>query len=80
MEALMELAEMIEDIDLREQVISFLKKPSISIKTFGDELTLQESPASKKVHHSYEGGLIEHTIGTTLLAIELVNLLEKVFI
>ncbi len=77
MEALIDLASQIQDRDLREKILSFLKNPAISINTFGDELTIEEAPASKKVHHSYEGGLIEHTVGTTLIAIELVNILQK---
>lgn len=78
MEVLMDLAGKIENGDLREKIISFLKDPSVSVKIFGDELTIEEAPASKKYHHSYAGGLIEHIVGTILIALEIVNMLQKV--
>lgn len=78
MEALIDLAQKIEDNKLREIIISFLNNPEISIETFGDEMTFEEAPASKIYHHSYRGGLIEHTIGVTLIAIEIANILQKV--
>ncbi len=74
----MELAKKIENTDLREKILSFLKAPSISIETFGDEMTIEEAPASKKYHHSYSGGLIEHSVGTTLIALDIVSMLQKV--
>lgn len=78
MEPLINLANKIENAGLREGVIAFLKDPKISIQTFGDELTIEEAPASKIYHHSYPGGLIEHIVGSTLIAIEIANTLQKV--
>ncbi|NVM55824.1 MAG: HD domain-containing protein [Candidatus Helarchaeota archaeon] len=78
MEPLIDLARKIENVDLREKIITFLEDPKISIETFGDELTPEEAPASKIYHHSYKGGLIEHIVGTTLIAIEIANMLKKV--
>jgi len=78
-QALIDLAQKIEDPQLRAQVISFLKNPNISIQQFGDEMVFETAPASKKVHHSYTKGLIEHTLSVTHLALEIVNVIEKVY-
>lgn len=79
MEPLIELAQKIADTDLRGKVIDFLKNPEISIGTFGDELSIEEAPASKRYHQSYKGGLIEHIVATTLIAMEIVKVLEQVY-
>ncbi|TFG05563.1 MAG: HD domain-containing protein [Promethearchaeota archaeon] len=79
MEELVALAKRIEKQELREQIMEFLTRPEISIETFGDEMTIEESPASKKYHHSYPGGLIEHTVSMTLIALEITAILKKVY-
>jgi len=79
METLINLVQRIENVELREKVMAFLKNPSISIETFGDELSIEDAPASKIDHQSYEGGLIEHTVATALIAIEIVKVLEQVY-
>jgi 7,8-dihydroneopterin 2',3'-cyclic phosphate phosphodiesterase len=79
MRELIELAQKIQDLRLREQVISFLNNPSISIPQFGDELDIEAAPASKAVHHSYERGLIEHILSVTHIALEIVNVIEKIY-
>jgi 7,8-dihydroneopterin 2',3'-cyclic phosphate phosphodiesterase len=79
MEALINLAQRIENADLRDKVIAFLRNPSISVETFGDELSIEDAPASKTDHQSYEGGLIEHTVATALIAIGIVQVLEQVY-
>ncbi len=78
MEALIDLAQRIKNVDLKEKVIDFLENPDISIEKLGDELSIEEAPASKLYHQSYKGGLIEHTVGTTLIALEIVYMLEKI--
>ncbi|MFX1296517.1 MAG: HD domain-containing protein [Promethearchaeota archaeon] len=79
MEDLIELAEKIENINLRTKILSFLKNPEISIEIFGDEMSIEEAPASKNVHHSYKAGLIEHTLSMTLIALGIVNVLQKIY-
>ncbi|MDD1779184.1 MAG: HD domain-containing protein [Candidatus Helarchaeota archaeon] len=79
MEPLINLTQKIVDPDLRAKVIEFLKNPRISIETFGDELSIEEAPASKGHHQSYKGGLIEHIVATTLIAMEIVKVLEEVY-
>jgi 7,8-dihydroneopterin 2',3'-cyclic phosphate phosphodiesterase len=47
---------------------------------FRDAYTpLSDSPASKRLHHSYPGGLIEHTISVTRLGLSLCDILEDVY-
>jgi 7,8-dihydroneopterin 2',3'-cyclic phosphate phosphodiesterase len=79
MEVLIDLAQKIEDPKLREKVISFLKNPEISLETFGDEMTIEDAPASKRVHHSYYKGLIQHTVSVTLIAMEIANVLQEAY-
>ena len=79
MEPLLDLAQRIENADLKDKVIDFLKNPNISIELYGDELSIEDSPASKIDHQSYEGGLIEHTVATALIAMEIVKVLEQVY-
>jgi len=37
------------------------------------------SPAAKKVHHSYTGGLIDHTLSTTKIGLTIAQQLEEVY-
>ncbi len=37
------------------------------------------SPAAKKAHHSYPGGLIDHLISTTNIALSIATQLEKIY-
>ncbi|MHA1263897.1 MAG: HD domain-containing protein [Candidatus Helarchaeota archaeon] len=79
MEALLEMAEKIKDNDLKTQILSFLKDPKLSIQLYGDEITIEEAPASKGYHHSYPGGLLEHTIAMTNIALGIAEILQKVY-
>jgi 7,8-dihydroneopterin 2',3'-cyclic phosphate phosphodiesterase len=80
MEKLLELAEQIKDEKLREKVIEFLKNPIPTHKEIEDtKIPLKSSPASIKWHHKYEGGLIEHTVAVTKLALKMADVLEEVY-
>ena len=80
MERLKKLAQQINSNELRSIVIEALNDPNkINIEKFGDELDFESSPASKKVHHSYQGGLVEHTLGVTEMALSLASAIEKVY-
>ncbi len=80
MEKLLELAEKIKDKELREKVIKFLKEPKLSNPNFKyKNLSLRDAPASNQWHHSYVGGLVEHTYAVTLMCIEVAKVLEKVY-
>jgi len=71
------LAELIKDKNLKEKVLSILKNPKISYSA--PALTLEESPGGSYQHHSYRGGLMQHTISVTRLAITLCDLVEEVY-
>ena len=80
LEDLIELANKIKDKDLRSKVIEFLKNPKATHPEMKEsEFNLENSPASVNHHHKYEGGLIEHTIAVTNLAIKISEGLKKVY-
>jgi len=66
------LANTIQDLRLRKKTFDLI-----------NELLLNEnyvlSPAAKKVHHSYTGGLIDHTLSTTRIGITISEQLERIY-
>ncbi|MEM4529856.1 MAG: HD domain-containing protein [Candidatus Methanomethylicaceae archaeon] len=79
MEELIKLAEEIKDNDLRNKVIELIKNPKPMLIDFKESIEFEDSPASKRRHHSYEKGLIIHTLATTKIALALSNILEEVY-
>nr|WP_048058002.1 HDIG domain-containing metalloprotein [Methanothermococcus okinawensis] len=80
MNDLFELAEKIENKDLRDKVINFIKNPLPTHKDIEDtHISLEDSPASIKWHHKYEGGLIEHILAVTKMALKMAEALEDVY-
>ena len=80
MEDLKKLAGQIQSKKLRKIVFDALNDPdNVLIEKFGDELNFESSPASKKVHQSYPGGLIEHTLAVTELALSMSEVFEKIY-
>jgi 7,8-dihydroneopterin 2',3'-cyclic phosphate phosphodiesterase len=80
MERLIKLAEQIKDEELRKKVIEFLKNPKATHPGIVDTgISVEESPASINWHHRYEGGLIEHTISVTKIALKMADVLEEVY-
>ncbi|CAB3287678.1 Dihydroneopterin 2',3'-cyclic phosphate phosphodiesterase [Methanocaldococcus lauensis] len=80
MERLIRLAELIKDENLRKKVIEFLKNPKATHPEIVDTgISVEESPASINWHHRYEGGLIEHTISVTKMALKIADVLEEVY-
>ncbi|CAB3290155.1 Dihydroneopterin 2',3'-cyclic phosphate phosphodiesterase [Methanocaldococcus lauensis] len=80
MERLIKLAELIKDENLRKKVIEFLKNPKATHPEIVDTgISVEESPASINWHHRYEGGLIEHTISVTKMALKIADVLEEVY-
>jgi 7,8-dihydroneopterin 2',3'-cyclic phosphate phosphodiesterase len=77
-DALFKIADEIKDLPLREKVISLLKDPRLTLME-GDSksISFAASPASKRRHHSYEKGLIVHTVSTTKLALSLAQIMEE---
>jgi len=80
-DVLLKIAEDIKDQSLREKVIALIKEPKLSMMETSESkaVPFKESPASKRRHHSYENGLIIHTLATTKLAISLCDIMETIY-
>ena len=77
---LINLAQKINDTELREKVTELLNNPILTFLKPPEKFTnLKNSPASKRRHHSYQKGLVIHTIATTKLALSLSEALEDVY-
>jgi len=65
---------------LRQKVTDLLENPSIEIggKTYTG-LPLETAPAGLTHHHSYPGGLMEHVVSATSIALALCDTIEKVY-
>jgi len=65
---------------LRKKVLEMLEKSSIEIdgRTFKG-LSLVKTPAGIYHHHGYPGGLVEHIISATRIALALCDSVEKVY-
>jgi 7,8-dihydroneopterin 2',3'-cyclic phosphate phosphodiesterase len=74
------LVNKIKDETLREKVVQFLENPAIEIggKVYTG-MPLDTSPAGMSRHHSYPGGFIEHIVATTEIALNLCNIIERVY-
>ncbi len=78
-ERLLRHAETIEDERLKELVVSMLREPRITFTKVEPRISFFESPAAPKKHHAYPGGLLDHTLGVTEIALRLVEVYEKVY-
>ncbi len=67
-EALIREARRIKDSGLRNLVVDLLREPRITFANVEPRISFEESPAAPKAHHSYPGGLIDHTLGVTRIA------------
>ncbi|MFP3951990.1 MAG: HDIG domain-containing metalloprotein [Candidatus Bathyarchaeia archaeon] len=72
-----ELIDLIEDVQLRHEVKDLLTNPHVEGCT--ERLSLAECPAGVFQHHSYAGGLVQHTVAVTRIALALCDLLEEVY-
>lgn len=74
------LVNKIKDETLREKVVQFLENPTIEIggKVYTG-MPLDSSPAGMSRHHSYPGGFVEHVVATTEIAINLCNIVKRVY-
>lgn len=70
----------IKDKSLRDKVVDLIQNPTIRIgeKTY-EGLPLVISPASKRRHHSYKEGLIQHIISSSTIALTLCNIVEQTY-
>ncbi len=69
----------IEDLAVRNAVIDVLENPRITFADVQPKISPEESPAAPKAHHSYPGGLIDHTIGVTILAKHFANAFSELY-
>ena len=77
MEEVEKLATKIRDKALRGKVLDLLRNPTVDLDY--PCLSVEECPAGAYQHHSYNGGLLQHTIGVTKLSLTLCDLIEEVY-
>jgi len=77
---LRKIVDKIGDESLREKVAQFIEKPTIEIggEVYGG-MPLEISPAGISRHHSYQGGFIDHVVSTTEIALNLCNIIRRVY-
>jgi 7,8-dihydroneopterin 2',3'-cyclic phosphate phosphodiesterase len=74
------LINRIENKSLRKKTLEFLN--DLTVKIEGEPysgLSLEVSPAGLSRHHSYPGGFIEHTVATAEIALNLCDVVERVY-
>ena len=77
MEEVEKLTTKIRDKALRCKVLDLLRNPTLDLDY--PCLSVEECPAGAYQHHSYNGGLLQHTIGVTKLSMTLCDLIEEVY-
>lgn len=79
MKRLLELAELIKNTELRNKTIELLRDPTPSHHGWKVEgIALERAPASANLHHSYCGGLLEHTLSVARIGIAICDVLKEV--
>jgi 7,8-dihydroneopterin 2',3'-cyclic phosphate phosphodiesterase len=77
---LRKLVNRVSDKALRQKVIALLEDPAIEIEDkIYKGMPLDISPAGLSHHHSYPGGLVEHMVSTTSIALALCDTAEIVY-
>jgi len=77
MDEVEKLTTKIRDKALRGKVLDLLRNPTLDLDY--PCISVEECPAGAYQHHSYNGGLLQHTIGVTKLSITLCDLIEEVY-
>jgi len=73
------LVDSIRDEKLRSLVRGIIENPRISTLDIEPAFTLDECPGEIVEHHSYPGGLLQHTLSVALIARYLSKLYEEVY-
>jgi 7,8-dihydroneopterin 2',3'-cyclic phosphate phosphodiesterase len=78
---LISLLTLIKDPALKKAVKLFLRAPSLTMEEARRKagLDLRRSPGGVTRHHSYERGLVQHTIAMTRIALHLCEVAEEVY-
>ena len=77
---LKKFVDKIKDKPLRKKVTELIENPTIEIEgKIYSGLPLEASPAGMSRHHSYPGGFIEHVVATTEIALNLCNIIERIY-
>ena len=70
----------VKNKSLRNKVTDLLENPVMKIdEKLYTGMPLETSPAGISRHHSYPGGFIEHTVATSEIALNLCNVIKKVY-
>lgn len=69
----------IKEATVRNAVTDILRNPRITFADVEPKISIEESPAAPKAHHSYPGGLLDHTIGVTILAKHFSNAFSELY-
>jgi 7,8-dihydroneopterin 2',3'-cyclic phosphate phosphodiesterase len=77
MDEVEKLTTKIRDKALRGKVLDLLRNPKLDLDY--PCLSIEECPAGAYQHHSYNGGLLQHTIGVAKLSLTLCDLIEEVY-
>jgi 7,8-dihydroneopterin 2',3'-cyclic phosphate phosphodiesterase len=64
--------DMIQDFVLKQKTVDLINSTLF-------EGSHRLSPAAKKVHHSYTGGLIDHTLSTTKIGLAIAQQLDQIY-
>lgn len=73
------LAKKISDDNIRHHVISLIDKPEITFIPVKPKIDFSISPAAPKAHHAYPGGLIDHTVAVSRIALGLVKVFQETY-
>lgn len=77
---LRKVIDKIHDKALRGKVEGLLENPSVEIEgKMYRGIPLETAPAGVSHHHSYPGGLVEHMVSTTNIALALCDTIETVY-
>jgi 7,8-dihydroneopterin 2',3'-cyclic phosphate phosphodiesterase len=74
------LIKLIKDKNLRNKVSEIVHNPQIEIDGIVySGLPLEDSPAGLTRHHNYPGGLVEHVVSATKIALLLCDVVEAIY-
>ncbi len=77
---LQQLADQIQDRQLRSKVVEFLEKPTFDLngKVYAGP-SFEVSPGGLAHHHTYVGGYLEHVLATAKIALALCDVAEELY-